>query len=277
MKKTNRKIIIFFFFILLSIINSVSAQEPHGTITGTLTDDKGFVSNAKLTLKPKQKSGIFSNWSRTTTSRFDGTFKFIALPLGTYYVKIENNCVKARKNDIEIKSAETVNIEIKIASEDCVQKEALETAKWKLCQENTSGKNIALSDTDKGEIFREILRDADEEFKIPDYNILVNQPAGIVMSAEDADKDWLKQITNLKITVLSESEIKSLAKKRKEDILVLSFNFKIIGNCVKAGIATYWVIGKKSNRVYLSGGGCGYTFQKEAGKWIGKQDTCIIS
>jgi hypothetical protein len=277
MKKTNRKIIIFFFFILLSIINSVSAQEPHGTITGTLTDDKGFVSNAKLTLKPKQKSGVFSNWSRTTTSRFDGTFKFIALPLGTYYVKIENNCVKARKNDIEIKPAETVNIEIKIGSEDCVQKEALETAKWKLCQENTSQNNIDLNKSDKSEIFRELLKNADEEYKIPDYDILANQPAGIVMSAEDADKNWLKQITNPRMTILNPTEIKAFAKKRKEDIMVLFFDARPIGNCVKVSIGTGVIIGKKSKKIYLSGGGCGYTFQKEAGKWVGKQDTCIIS
>jgi hypothetical protein len=262
--------------ILILGINSVFAQELRGTITGKITDNSGSVANATITLKPDAKTG-YSRYQGKTTTASDGTFTFNSIAFGVYGLKIENKCVTERKDGIEINSDKTVNIEIKIGSEDCAQKEALETAKWKTCEENISQNNIELTDSDKSEIFRELLKNDDEEYKIPDYNILANQPAGIVMSAEDTDKNWLKQITNPRMTILNPTEIKAFAKKRKEDILVLSFSSKAVGNCVEANIGTGWVIGKKSKYIYLSGGGCSYIFRKEAGKWISKQESCTIS
>ena len=263
--------------ILTAGINEVNAQQHYGILTGSVTDEIGLVSNAKITLKPAAKKANYRNQGWTTTTKNDGTFTFNSISLGNYKLHIENKCVTDTKEGIEINSIKTVNIEIKIGSEDCMQKEVLETAKWKMCEENTSLTNIELNDSDKSEIFRELIRNADEEYKIPDYNILANQPAGIVISAEDADKEWLKQITNLKITILNPTEIKAFVKKRKEDIFALFFDAKPVGNCVKANIGTGVIIGKKSKKIYLSGGGCGYTFRKQDGKWIGKQELCTIS
>ena len=262
--------------ILIFGISSVFAQELTGTITGKITDNSGSVANAEVILKSVAKTN-YPRYQRRASTVNDGTFTFNSIQFGTYSLRIENKCVTEIKEGIEINSAKPVNIEIKIGSEDCVQKEALETAKWKICEENTSQNNIELTDSDKSEIFRELLKNDDEEYKISDYDILANQSAGIVMSAEDADKHWLKQITTPKMTILNPTEIKAFAKKRKEDIMVLFFDANPVGNCVKANIGTGVIIGKKSKRIYLSGGGCSFIFRKEAGKWIGKQEICTIS
>jgi Carboxypeptidase regulatory-like domain len=269
MTKPNLKMKVFLFFILMVSLNSVFAQEPQGSITGFVTDDGGSVSNVTITLKLKTKSGSFYSFIRKTETKSDGSFTFFAIPLGTYKLKVENKCVKSERDNI--------NLEIKIASEDCQQKELAEIAKWKMCEENSSQNNIELTDSDKGEIFRNILFDADEEYKIPDYNGLVNQPNGIIMFSENANEDWLKPISSLGIKMMNLSEIKSLARKKKQDYLVLFFSFKAIGKCVRASAGTSWIIGKKSKRIYLSGGSCTYIFRKESGKWIGKQELCTIS
>lgn len=271
------KSIISIYFILIVGVNVAAAQQEYGTLKGSVADDLGSVANATITLRPIAKRGYHRNQDKITTTKSDGTFTFDSISFGTYKLNIENKCVTARKDEIEIKSSRTVNIEIKIGSEDCVQKEAQETAKWKTCELSDAKNNIELNDSDKRDIFRELLRNADEEYKIPDYDILVNQTAGIIMLAENADKEWLKQTPDSRITPLKLAEIKAFAKKRKEDILVLLYSSKSNGNCVKANIGTGWVIGKKSNRIYLSGGGCSYIFRKESGKWVGKQESCSIS
>jgi hypothetical protein len=278
MTKINKQLIVSHLFILIVGTISAFAQEQSGILKGSISDDFGFVSNATITLISKAKS-VSYRYQRQQISNTsgDGTFAFTSVPFGTYNIKIENKCVTARRNGIEINSTKAIIIDIKIDSLDCVQKEALEAAKWKTCDENTSKSTFELTDSDRSEIFLELIKNADEEYKIPDYDILVNQRVGIVMLAESLDKEWLKQIPNLNFTLLSYAEIKALAKKRKEDIFALSFSSKAIGNCVKANIGTGVIIGKKSKRIYLSGGGCSYTFRKESGKWIVKQESCTIS
>jgi hypothetical protein len=278
MPKINKQFIASHLFILLVGTISAFAQEQYGTLKGSISDDLGSVSNATITLISNSTS-VGNRYQRQQISNTsgDGAFAFTSVPFGTYNIKIENKCVTARRNGIEINSTKAIIIDIKIDSVDCVQKESLEAAKWKTCDENTSKSTFELTDSDRGEIFLELIKNSEEEYQIPDYDILVNQAVGIVMSAENSDKDWLKLIPNLKITIVNLTEIKAFAKKRKEDILVLSFSSKAIGNCVKANIGTGWVVGKKSNLIYLSGGGCSYTFRKESGKWIGKQESCSIS
>lgn len=274
-------IVVMCFVLVFFVGLSISfAQEIRGTISGTVFIENSSVLGAEINLLSKSVNTLGYRYQvnrRTTIADASGKFTFSFIPYGIYDIKIKKDCVTFRKTDVEIKSAETLKIEVKIASEDCKQKELEENAKWKVCEEISSKNNIELNNADKNEIFRELLKNADEEEKIPDYNILINQPSGIVMFSENADKDWFEQIVNLKITVLSYAEIQALARKKKEDILVLSFNYKIIGNCVKAMIGTSWVIGEKTKQIYLSGGGCSYTFRKESGKWIGKQEICEIS
>lgn len=278
MIKFPRIFLVCFVLVFFVGLNISFAQELRGTISGTVVDENSAIAGAEIRLLSKSVNTLGYRYEvvrQTIQIDASGKFTFSHIPYGIYDIEIKKDCLTFRKNDIEIKSAETVNVEIKLASEDCKQKELEENANWKVCEDTSSKSNIELNNSDKNEIFRELLNKEDEEGAIPDYNLLINQPSGIIL--ENADKAWLEQVKDLKITVLSFAEIKALARKQKQDILVLSFNYKIIGNCVKANIGTFWVIGKKSKEIYLSGGGCSYTFRKESGKWIGKQDICNIS
>ena len=60
------------------------AQEPTGSIEGTVTDPQtAVVQNASVTVR-----NTATNFSRTTTSADNGTYRVTQLPPGTYEVKV---------------------------------------------------------------------------------------------------------------------------------------------------------------------------------------------
>jgi hypothetical protein len=276
-KQTMNKFFNYFVisFVIFSLIgiSSLHAQELQGTISGKVTINDSTAIGAKVTLKL-----IGDRYGTATTSLDEfGRFKFSGYRFGRYTLKVEYSCMKFKRTNIEVNSTKELEIDVAFIAEDCKKKESEEADKWKICEVETSKSSIELSDADKSSIFLELLKDADEDYKIPDYNILLNQSAGIVMLAKDADKVWLKLIPDLNIMILNLAQVNAFAKKRKQDMFVLFFDVSSVGNCAKANIGTGVIIGKKSKKIYLSGGGCGYTFRKQDGKWIGKQETCTIS
>src|ERR1044071_8873691 len=73
--------------LLLSIIlasAAAAAQTSRGTVSGTITDQNGaVVSGATVAL-----TNLETNVSRTTTTNSEGFYRFDAVDLGTYSVKI---------------------------------------------------------------------------------------------------------------------------------------------------------------------------------------------
>lgn len=85
MKFDSRKILAVLFSILILSLPS-SSQQTLGAVNGTVTDASGaLVQGAKVTAR---NNG--TNLELTATTRNDGSFEFVDLPLGTYSVSFNS-------------------------------------------------------------------------------------------------------------------------------------------------------------------------------------------
>jgi hypothetical protein len=85
MKPSKTRFSILFAFIVLAVPSQLLAQSETGTITGTIADASGaVVPGVAITLT----SPALIGGPRTVTSEL-GTYRFIALPPGTYDLKFE--------------------------------------------------------------------------------------------------------------------------------------------------------------------------------------------
>ncbi len=74
-----------FLFVMLTVASAV-AQLPTATILGVVKDSSGgVVPDAKLTAR-----NVDTGLSRTASSAQDGSYRFSALPVGTYEVRVEH-------------------------------------------------------------------------------------------------------------------------------------------------------------------------------------------
>lgn len=249
---------IFCILILFSI--SSQAQQINGTISGFVTD---FVGSAvpgaiiKIKIKSQDAKTLSSEYSKTTSSDYEGNYNFQNVPPGIYEININSFGGMSHKTEtvrVLAKQLTKLNFELSYGG-DC---------------ENSNGKTIELDETDKAEIINQILDDALIKKQIPDYSLLAEQKGAIILSNENIKADWVKPIKNVNLKLMSQSEIQSIADN-KSDFLYLSFDkFKIKGECVIVTFTNSWAVGKKSGMVYLSGGGSFYRYHKENGKLIGE-------
>ncbi len=71
--------------LLLGAAHSLAQVAPTGTVSGTIKDSTGLVvASATVTIVNPD-----SNYARTATTRDDGAYSFVALPIGHYNVKVE--------------------------------------------------------------------------------------------------------------------------------------------------------------------------------------------
>jgi Carboxypeptidase regulatory-like domain len=90
----------FFGFLAMSV-RSAFAQDATGRVIGTVTDQQGAaVPGAKVTV-----TNTATRLSSTTTTREDGSFEVLHLPIGPYSVQVEHegfNKVITKENRLEI-------------------------------------------------------------------------------------------------------------------------------------------------------------------------------
>jgi carboxypeptidase family protein/TonB-dependent receptor-like protein len=87
--KTSRLLVVFLFSLFLAGL-PVSAQQTLGSINGTVTDVSGGVIS-KATVKARNAS---TNLEQTATTKEDGSFSLVDLPIGTYSVSFSRDGFK---------------------------------------------------------------------------------------------------------------------------------------------------------------------------------------
>ncbi|HWZ42599.1 MAG TPA: TonB-dependent receptor, partial [Candidatus Saccharimonadales bacterium] len=93
--------------LLMALLATAFSQTSRGTLTGTVIDISGaVVSNANVTIK-QQGTGV----ERQTTSNSAGIYRFDAVELGVYSVKVQAPGFAAEeKTGVEIQAAHTLGI-----------------------------------------------------------------------------------------------------------------------------------------------------------------------
>ena len=120
------------------------------------------------------------------------------------------------------------------------------------------------------ELVKRVIETAVVQGQIPDYG-LIKDKKNIIISSEIIDSNMLPVLPNIKLTVLSPTEIKIKANK-EGDFLYLKFR-KIDTNNWTARITldNTWAVPDNSKVDYLSGGGMTIKFYNIFGKWVQKK------
>ncbi len=241
---------------LSSFAISVLSQKPVGRIHGTATDEFGAViSGAAVELKINDME---HPQSLTTTTNNDGEFTFENLESGEYSININinfNSKLSYKNEKVKVILGQTIVLNTRL----CVGG----------CDADINAQKISLTDADKADIVNQLLKISLVDKRIPDYQLLMTQKGKIIVSSENIKAEWIKPIPGVNLRIISAAAVQEKANK-SGDFLYISFEFKEKQNGVVVNINNGWAVGVNSSIGYLSGGGCGYFFHREAGKWIGE-------
>lgn len=245
----------FIALILILICQSFAAfsQTATNSVKGSVIDELGAViSQARITAT--LLSEVESNSSRSFKTKTDDEGNFILSNLlpGEYKLSVTTGFSSETEKLISISQNKSVEVKIVIGSG---------------CDRLSEGSGF-VTDEDKAEIVKLALADTVKSgsgLLMPEQ-----EEKGIVVSTENIKPEWLKGITEIKLKVMSQSQVQQRAD-RGGDFLYVSFStLKVSGLCVVIEVANTWAVGKNSKFVYLSGGGNRYEFRKASGKWIKK-------
>ncbi|MEG0775357.1 hypothetical protein [Clostridium sp.] len=126
------------------------------------------------------------------------------------------------------------------------------------------------NDNSSKELIKRVIETAVVYGKIPDYS-LIKDKKNIIISSEIIDSNLLPVLPNIKLIVLSPTEIKKKANK-EGDFLYLNFRKIDIDNLnAKLTLDNTWAVSDNSKVDYLSGGGMTIKFYNLFGKWFQKK------
>lgn len=126
------------------------------------------------------------------------------------------------------------------------------------------------NDNSSKELIKRVIETAVVYGKIPDYS-LIKDKKNIIISSEIIDSNLLPELPNIKLIVLSPTEIKKKANK-EGDFLYLNFRKIDIDNLnAKLTLDNTWTVSDNSKVDYLSGGGMTIKFYNLFGKWFQKK------
>lgn len=243
------------FFLSVLLLSTLSfkgvCQNNQGAIEGVITDLYGAVlPEATVTLVLIQSSKPVELKTKTDS---EGKFRFEFIPAGVYELKVNALGTLSKKN-ITLKEGQNQKIEMVLGLG---------------CNDESESKN--LTDYDKGQIISLALEDFLLTGKVGNYEwIIKHSKSGVVVSTENLPNNWNLSLQKIKLTLKTISQIQHIADT-KGDFVYLSFShFRITESCVAFNLDMGWVRGKRSQMVYLSGGGNRYEFRKQNGKWVGK-------
>ena len=120
------------------------------------------------------------------------------------------------------------------------------------------------------ELVKRVIETAVVYGQIPDYS-LIKDKKNIIISSKIIDSNLLPVLPNIKLIVLSPTEIKKKANK-EGDFLYFIFRKIDINNWnAKLTLDNTWAVSDNSKGDYLSGGGMTIKFYNLFGKWFQKK------
>ena len=248
-------------FIILTLILfcqsfTVLSQGPANSIGGVVTDPNGAViPQAKVTVTLQGKTDPTSTRSFETQTDEEGSFTFKDLSAGNYKLSITATGFGSEVERL-ISVPQGKRTEIRV-----------ELMLGLGCDKISEGSGV-VTENDKAEIVRTAFMDAISS----NSGLLMREQreGGIIVSTRNIKPEWLNGISNVKVELMSQSQIQQEAN-HEGDFLYVSFPyFRVKGLCVAVEVANTWAVGKNSKFVYLSGGGNRYEFRKQSGKWVKK-------
>lgn len=248
---------LIFCVVLFILPLNTWAQQDKGKISGTITDEQGaIVPGATISFTQKSISGNQAT-AQTRTSNNEGEFNIENLESGIYNISVDFYGGMSYENEnVSVLANQTTKLNIQL----CVGG----------CEQDSGNKLTKITDADKADIVNQTLEDALVNKSIADYGMLVEQKGEIILSSENISPDWIKSLPNIKLKLMTKSQIQSKADYNR-DFLYLSFTkFKQTKKGVIVTLTNGWAVGKHSGMGYLSGGGSIYLYTKESGKWVGK-------
>ncbi len=115
------------------------------------------------------------------------------------------------------------------------------------------------------------------EKKIPDYGLLAD-PRKVILSERNLPADWMPQLADIEIRIMTEAEIEAKANRDGDFLFVyvseLSFPDD---NTASVRVHSMWARAKDSKIVYLSGGGFVVIYQKDGETWKEESSASWIS
>ncbi len=160
--------------IYLVFFLSFNALAQTGSIKGIITDENGLsVPGANVIIESINKGAI---------SNFDGYFTFVAIPEGSYILKITYLGYEDITKEIEVKSSETTSVKVEMKSKT----ESLDEVE--VLAYGLSGQSKALN-TQKNNINITNVVSTDQIGKFPDANIgdAVKRIPGITMQVDQGE------------------------------------------------------------------------------------------
>lgn len=223
------------------------SQTASHAVSGTVTDPYGAViPNAEVTAI---KQGSAQSNKLETKTNEDGDFIFKDLSEGKYKVSVTATGFGSETERL-VSVPQDKSVEIKMG----------------LGCDKLSDDSGSITDEDKTEILKLAFEDANHS----GLSTSEQRKGTIIVSTENIETQWLKDIADTKIEFLSLSQIQEKADN-EGDFMYMSFPYiKVKGLCVAVEISNTWAVGKNSTFIYMSGGGNRYEFRKESGKWVKK-------
>lgn len=141
---------------------------------------------------------------------------------------------------------------------------------------DTSG--VELSAADRAELIRLTLARALIDREIPDYNMLTEGQAFVVLSTENIDPSLVPELDGVMLDVLTPEEIQAKADA-DGDFLYLRFQdvTAVSADEARVSLANTWAIASDSDQVYLSGGGFTIEYTRTTDGWQGEVTEAWIS
>ena len=246
-------------------------QIKTGSISGVITDPNSHaVAGATVTALRQDANAASTLRSFSAVSDSKGCFKFAALPLGTYEIRVGWAemwpLLKQIAKVVVVRSSENTTVEFQLQFIDECDGNAPEAQ--------------SLSDSDRAEIVKWMIEEAITKKKIPSDSTLTSDKI-IVLSTANIESSWVPILPGYKLLLLTPAEVQQKAN-RQGDYMYWHFDeIRARGSCVAVSISNVWADGTSSietgQRTLLGESLFHYVFRKQSGKWIGKFITGSIS
>jgi len=252
-----------------SLVTSL-LQVKTGSISGVITGpNPNVVEGATLTALLRNPNSDSTLKSFSTVSDEKGCFRFAALPVGIYEIRVgTDEIIKHLATRVVVRSAENTKVEIQLRFID-------------ECDGNFP-EIRSLSDSDRAEIVKWII----EEAIAGQQTVMFSNPTLasdkiIILSTAKIESIWVPSIAGHNFLLLKPEEIQNRAN-RKGDYMYWQFDqIRPRGSCVVVSISHVWAEGTSSietgQRTPLGESLFIYVFRRQSGKWIGKVISGSIS
>jgi hypothetical protein len=246
-------------------------QPKVGSISGIITDPKSHaVAGADVTVLRRDSNAASTLRSFSAITDRKGCFRFAALPIGTYEIRVGWAemwpLAKPIAKVVVVRSSRNTAVEVQLRFIDECDGNAVEAQ--------------SLTVSDRAEIVKWMIEEPITKQTRSSGSTLASDKI-VVLSLANIDSSWLPIVTGYKLLPMTTAEIQQMAN-REGDFMYWQFDkIRAKGSCVAVSISNVWVDGISSletgKRTRLGESDYYFVFHKQSGKWIGKVITGSIS